>query len=561
MGVGVDLDDRARVEERTLGVRGLAEQGQLEVDLAAVELVHLLGLEHPGEVLREGLGPGYRGQAGEQAQHERDVRDVREAHRAGGPGCLETVHVLTVPVDEPLDEHDLERAAVRARGVGLERAAPQAVARVLERERGLGGGGVAPYRHREDLVAERRERPVVGPRDRCGRALDRRDLVRGRGTRGAPGEHEKCAHGRRASHVPSDHVSAGSASSFASASRASRACSSRLEISLGSKSSSSSGSVGGSSVRSFANTAHATATSGRATTAPRIPAMSVPPVTTSATTTGCSETCLPMMSGWSTCPSSWPMRAIPMPTSAATTGPSAAKATIIAMIIAAGAPNSGMNVPMNTRTASGATSGTWRTARMIPARIALQNAMMTVPRAKPEKVYHPIPPAVCHVWRTPLGSWLRNQCHIVAPRARKNTVQKVASARTMNTIATEPSWEAAFEAIVAELSWSQRSAVCHHSSMSAEVIAQGRGPFSRNAMMSSIPELNWSARSGHWPTTETVMYVMSPPSTRIAETRASAVAAKRGMTFAKSSTSGCSTAVNTSARNTTMNSSWTREVA
>ena len=75
----------------------------------------------------------------------------------------------------------------------------------------------------------------------------------------------------------------------------------------------------------------------------------------------------------------------------------------------------------------------------------------------------------------------------------------------INTMATEPSCDAAFEAIVALLSCSHLRPVCHHWSMSSEVTVHGRGPSSRKLTMSAMPSLNWSARSSHCPTTDIVM--------------------------------------------------------
>ena len=70
-------------------------------------------------------------------------------------------------------------------------------------------------------------------------------------------------------------------------------------------------------------------------------------------------------------------------------------------------------------------------------------AMITVPRVYPENVYQPAPPAVFQLSRTRDGSWLRNQVHISRPRARKNTVQKMARASAVNTSTTEPAPAAA----------------------------------------------------------------------------------------------------------------------
>ena len=63
------------------------------------------------------------------------------------------------------------------------------------------------------------------------------------------------------------------------------------------------------------------------------------------------------------------------------TKPLEARATTIAMIMAAGAPMMGMKAPMNTSTASGAASGTPTTWRKTPAIMASVSATMTVPRA------------------------------------------------------------------------------------------------------------------------------------------------------------------------------------
>lgn len=71
---------------------------------------------------------------------------------------------------------------------------------------------------------------------------------------------------------------------------------------------------------------------------------------------------------------------------------------------------------------------------MIPS----ATAMITVPRANPEKVYQPAPAASCHRSRERTGICPRNQIHIFEPNARKNTVVKIASASTMNTAATPP---------------------------------------------------------------------------------------------------------------------------
>src|SRR5690606_1420744 len=128
---------------------------------------------------------------------------------------------------------------------------------------------------------------------------------------------------------------------------------------------------------------------------------------------------------------------------------------------------------------------------------ALQNAMMTVPRAKPENVYQPTPPAVCQRCRAPIGSCLRNHSHIAPPRARKNTEQKVSREMTMNTIATEPNCEAAVDAIVELFSWSHCRPFCHQWSMSSDVTVHGNGPSSRNEMFEPMPSENWSARSSH----------------------------------------------------------------
>lgn len=129
------------------------------------------------------------------------------------------------------------------------------------------------------------------------------------------------------------------------------------------------------------NTVQVTAMTGMASTAPSSPPRIVPAVTPSATTTGCSETCLPMTSGCSTCPSTWPIPAIPSVTMSAGTGPFAASATTAAMIMASGAPTIGMNAPMNTSTASGAASGTPTIASRMYASTPSMSAMMTVPRA------------------------------------------------------------------------------------------------------------------------------------------------------------------------------------
>src|SRR5665811_1403998 len=206
-------------------------------------------------------------------------------------------------------------------------------------------------------------------------------------------------------------------------------------------------SVGGSLRCSSENTDQATPIRGTAMTAPRMPATSVPAVTPSAITTGCSETCRPITIGCRTCPSNWPINAIPAPTRIALTGPLAASATTMAMTIANGAPTSGMNAPMNTSTASGAASGTPRISRMIIASRASDAATMKVPRVYPENVYQAAPPPRNQDSRDRVGSWLRNHSHISVPRSRKNTVKKVARANVANASPTEPALAHAWDAM------------------------------------------------------------------------------------------------------------------
>ena len=81
------------------------------------------------------------------------------------------------------------------------------------------------------------------------------------------------------------------------------------------------------------------------------------------------------------CPSIWPIPATPRPTTIIVTKPLEARATTIAMIMAAGAPMMGMKAPMNTSTASGAASGTPTICRKTPAMTASVKATITVPRA------------------------------------------------------------------------------------------------------------------------------------------------------------------------------------
>src|SRR5659263_736950 len=115
---------------------------------------------------------------------------------------------------------------------------------------------------------------------------------------------------------------------------------------------------GGSALRSWSKTAQTTASNGIAMIAPKSPPRNVPAVTPSATTTGWSDTCLPITSGWRMWPSIWPIRATPTVTIRALTKPPVASATTAATSMAAGAPINGTKAPTNTRTASGAASGT-----------------------------------------------------------------------------------------------------------------------------------------------------------------------------------------------------------
>ncbi len=295
--------------------------------------------------------------------------------------------------------------------------------------------------------------------------------------------------------------------------------------------------------------------------APRIPASTVPDRTDSATTTGCRATCLPMISGCSTWPSSWPMRAMPTVTMSAVTNPCAASATTAAMIIARGAPMSGMNAPMKTSTASGAASGTPRIVSRTNARIPSASAMMTVPRAKPENVYQPAAAASCQRARYASGIWPRNQRHICAPELTKNTVQKIASATTMKPSTTDPAlcaaWLSRFSALSATQSrpWSTRSSIW------STVTETPNGPSSRRSRICWMPVSNSPASCVHCPATEATTYVSRPPNSRMPDRRASAVASGRGIALAYQSVTGRSTEVSTSARKTATNTIRTCAVA
>ena len=109
----------------------------------------------------------------------------------------------------------------------------------------------------------------------------------------------------------------------------------------------------------MANTAQATATSGTEITAPRIPAVMRPGGHHERDDHGVQRHLLAHHERLEDVALELAdERDGRRPTSSALIGPFAASATTIAMIIAAGAPMSGMKAPMSTSTASGAASGT-----------------------------------------------------------------------------------------------------------------------------------------------------------------------------------------------------------
>ncbi len=193
-------------------------------------------------------------------------------------------------------------------------------------------------------------------------------------------------------------------------------------------------------------TAQATAVSGTATTAPSRPPSTEPAATTSAMTTGCSETCLPVISGWSTLASICATTTMPISTTSASTGPFAASATSTLITMAATGPIIGTNAPRNTTTDRGRASGTPTTDRKIPARMPSDSATKNMPRVKPENEFQPAAAAASQRSCRSAGTKSSTQRHMRPPWVRKKTVQKIARTTAVAPSATDPALSAAVPA-------------------------------------------------------------------------------------------------------------------